>query len=139
MKVKKHSGGYLVRLERGEEVTETLTGFLKKYDIQSGTVSGIGGIADADLGFYDLPSKTYLHKTIPGNLELIIYSGNITLVDGEPFIHAHAVVSGKDYKAYAGHFFNAEVAITGEFTIQPSDWVVHRRLDEVTGLKLMGI
>lgn len=139
MKVQKFAEGYLVRLERDEEITEALTKFIKANEIHAGTVLGLGGIADAELGFYDLPSRTYLHQTFPGNLELIHYMGNITLVDSEPFIHAHAVVSGPDYIARAGHFFSARVAITGEFVIRPADWQVSRALDDFTGLKLMDI
>jgi predicted DNA-binding protein with PD1-like motif len=139
MKVLKHAEGYLIRLERGEEVTRSLTQFLKEAKINAGTVTGIGGIANADLGFYDLNKREYLHQIIPGNLELIHYSGNITLVDSEPFIHAHAVVSGPDYLAKAGHFFEARVAITGEFVIKPSDWTVSRAFDDATGLKLMDL
>lgn len=139
MKVQNFSGGYLVRIERGEEVTRTLNDFLRDKRIYAGTVTGLGGVSDAELGFYDLASRTYLRKTIPGNLELVCFVGNITLVDGDPFIHAHAVVSGPDYHAYAGHFFSAKVAITGEFVIRPTDWEVSRTMDEATGLKLMDI
>ncbi len=124
---------------RGEEVTDTLTKFLKEKRIFAGTITGLGGIADAELGFYDLPTKTYLHQIIPGNLELIHYWGNITLVDGEPFVHAHAIVSGPDYIAKSGHFFSARVAVTGEFVVHPADWGISRSLDEDTGLKLMDI
>jgi len=139
MKLRQYPEGLLVKLEIGEEVTETLTLFLKENDILAGTVRGIGGVADAELGFYDLQKREYLHQVIPGNLELIHYYGNITLVDGKPFIHAHAVVSGPDYIAKAGHFFSAKVAITGEFLIKPADWGVNRAYDETTGLKLMDI
>lgn len=139
MKVQQYSNGYLIRIERGEEVTTTLTNFLKEQNISAGIITGIGGIADAELGFYDLPSKTYLHQTISGNLELIYYMGNITLVDGEPFIHAHAVVSGPDYQARSGHFFSAKVMVTGEFVIMPTNWQVSRAFDEPSGLKLMDI
>ena len=139
MKIKKFTGGYLLRLLRGEEVTASLTGFLKDNNISAGTVEGLGGVSDADLGFYDLPNQTYLHQIIPGNLELVHYWGNITLVDGEPFVHAHAVVSGADYIARSGHFFNAVVAITGEFVVRHADWLVSRSPDAQSGLNLMNI
>jgi hypothetical protein len=139
MKVKKFSQGYIVRVERGEEITATLTNFLREANITAGMITGLGGIADAELGFYDLPSKTYQRTTVSGNLELVLYQGNITMVDGEPFIHAHAVVSGPDYIAKSGHFFSAQVVVTGEFIIKPADWNVTRVLDDVTGLKLMNI
>ena len=102
-------------------------------------VTGLGGIGDAELGFYDLPNKTYLRKKFPGNLELVNYLGNITLVDGKPFIHAHAVISGPDYAAHSGHFFGARVTITGEFVIRPEDWEVKRVPDDYSGLKLMDL
>lgn len=133
------TGGHLLRLERGEEVQSTLTRFLEERGIHAGMITGLGGIGDAELGFYDLPNKVYLRKIIPGNLELVSYQGNITLVDGKPFIHAHAVVSGQDYHAYSGHFFSARVTITGEFIIRPADWEVSRQVDEPSGLKLMDL
>jgi predicted DNA-binding protein with PD1-like motif len=137
MKALDFDGGVLLRLERGEDVTETLEGFLKEKKIHGGMVSGIGAVEDPELGFYDLPTKTYQRRKVEGNLELIHYSGNITLVDGKPFIHAHAVVSGPDYHAQAGHFFQARISVTGEFVIRPANWRVGRRLDDATGLKLM--
>ncbi|MCX6639096.1 MAG: DNA-binding protein [bacterium] len=133
------TGGFLVRLIKGEDVTKALTEFLKEQQIYAGTVTGLGGIGDAELGFYDLPQRVYLRKLIPGNLELVLYNGNITLVEGEPFIHAHAVVSGPDYQAFSGHFFTARVTITGEFVVTPRDWEVNRAVDEASGLKLMDL
>jgi len=139
MLIQKFTGGYLIRLERGEEVTEALTKFLAEKGIHAGTVTGLGGVGDAELGFYDLPNKTYLRKKFPGNLELVSYLGNITLVEGKPFIHAHAVISGLDYAAHSGHFFGARVTITGEFVVRPEDWEVKRSADDYSGLKLMDI
>ena len=139
MKSLKFNIGYLVRLDRGEEVTQTLERFLGERKIRAGTVAGLGGIRDAELGYYDLPTKTYQRRTIPGNLELIHYNGNITILDGRPFIHAHAVVSGADFESHSGHFFTAEVALTGEFVIRPADWEVERISDDYTGLKLMSL
>jgi predicted DNA-binding protein with PD1-like motif len=139
MRTVEFKGGYLLRLDRGEEITDTLERFLEKNRIHGGTVTGLGGIEDAELGYYDLPTKTYQRTTIPGNLELIVYSGNITLVDGKPFVHAHAVVSGPDFRPHAGHFFQARVALTGEFVVQPADWEVAREEDARTGLKLMDL
>jgi len=139
MKTSEFSGGFLVRLDRGEEVAAKLEAFLASEGIRAGTVSGLGGIRNVELGFFDLSSKTYRRETFPGNWELVLYTGNITLVEGRPFIHAHAVVSGPDFKPRAGHFFGAEVAVTGEFIVTPADWSVERSRDPQTGLKLMDL
>jgi len=137
MKTLEFEGGYIIKLERGEEVTESLEQFLKEQKIPGGVVTGLGGVGNAELGFYDLPLKTYHRKKFPGNQELIHYAGNITLVDNKPFVHAHAVVSGPDFKAWSGHFFSAIIAITGEFIIHPEPWHIERKLDEEVGLNLM--
>jgi uncharacterized protein len=139
MLIQPFTGGYLIRLERGEEVQAVLTRFLADRSIRAGMITGLGGVGDAELGFYDLADKVYLRKVIPGNLELVSYMGNITLVEGKPFIHAHAVVSGADYHAWSGHFFGAKVTITGEFIVRLADWEVNRAVDDYSGLKLMDI
>ena len=130
-------GGHLVRLDRGEGVTESLTAFLKEREIRGGWLSGIGGVENAELGFYDLASRTYRRRRVEGTVELIHYAGNITMLDGEPFIHAHAVVSGADFRPLSGHFFEARVAVTGEFVIRPAAWGAKRGLDDVVGLNLI--
>ena len=139
MKSLRFDEGYLLRLDRGEKVAGTHKTFLHDERIEGGTITGLGGIRDAELGFFDLESRSYKRSKIPGILELVHYFGIITLVDGNPFIHAHAVVSGSDFKAIAGHFFSAEVAVTGEFVIRPAGWKVERILDDATSLKLMDI
>ncbi len=139
MKALDFSGGILIKLERGEEVTAAIQGFLDEKRIVAGTISGLGGVRDAELGYYDLESRTYQRTTVAGNLELVSYQGNITLLDGAPFVHAHAVLSGPDFRSYGGHFFSAVVAITGEFVLRPADWSVERIPDEATGLNLMGL
>lgn len=131
--------GFLIRIDRKEEVTSTLTKFLEENEIQAGSVQGLGALKDVELGFYDLEARTYLRKTIPETVELIQYMGNITLLEGKPFIHAHAVVSGSDFIARSGHFFEGVVAVTGEFLVTPADWNVNRAMDEEVGLNLMDL
>lgn len=139
MKIQAFNNGFLIRLDRGEDVTVTLQGFLRDNKLKAGTVTGLGAIEETELGYYDLPTKTYLRKTIPGIVELIQYAGNITLLDGRPFIHAHAAVSGPDFQPKSGHFFSGKIAVTGEFVIHPADWNVKRKPDDYTGLNLMDL
>jgi predicted DNA-binding protein with PD1-like motif len=37
--------------------------------------------------------------------------------DGEPFLHAHGVFSGADFKAFGGHIFRAVASVTLEVLI----------------------
>lgn len=139
MKSQTFSGGVVLRLDRGEMVTGMLEEYLNRDGIRGGTVTGLGGVEDVELGYYDLASRTYQRRRVEGIVELVTYSGNISMLDDRPFIHAHAVVSGPDFKPYSGHFFDARVALTGEFVIRPADWSIERRHDAATGLNLMDI
>ena len=44
MKYRKVEDGYLLRLEKGEEVVETLTAFIKNQKIQAGFITGMGAV-----------------------------------------------------------------------------------------------
>ena len=129
--------GYVVRLDLNEEVIEALTDFVKNEGLAGGTISGIGALKDVTLGYFDPEQKAYIQKTFPKEMELVQLTANITWVDNKPFIHAHAIVSGADYIARAGHLFSATIAITGEMFVLPTDTKIERRLDPVTGAKLI--
>ena len=128
---------YVVRLDRGEEIMSTLTRFLVEQDIRAGSIIGIGAVEETVLGYYDARSGEYLRKPFPGEAELVVFAGNITMVDGAPFIHAHAVISDASFQALSGHFFSGVIAVTGEFQLRTSSLDIHRELDSAIGLKLI--
>jgi predicted DNA-binding protein with PD1-like motif len=131
------SGNWQLRLDLEEEITETLTNFLKQENIRSGRIQGIGAVKDAVLGFFNTETNTYDKKTFEGEWELLSLLGNITIKDGEPFPHLHVMISGADYITYGGHLFSAIIAVTGELYIQPLSVPVERQIDTRTGLYLM--
>jgi len=136
MRVQKTPDGWLVVLERGEEVVSALTGFVKEQKLEGGQIRGIGGVADVVLGWYDLSAKVYRKRKFSGNYELVSLSGNIARVGRETFLHLHAAISGADLTLRGGHLFEARVAITGEFEVRPAPKVV-RKHDAFTGLNLL--
>jgi len=136
---RKEEGVYWVRLERGEEVGASLQLFFEESGVQGGTVVGIGALQDTELGFFDCRSAQYMRRLFPEELELVSFLGNVTLLDGRPFMHAHAILSGTDFVAKAGHFFKGVVAVTMECQIFPIASPVSRKLDEAIGLKLMDL
>lgn len=130
--------GYILRLEKGENLLETLMQFLKREGINGGTISGIGSCDKVVLGFYHLESKAYEWRTINEALEIVSLTGNIALVESEPFIHMHGVVSDSAFQTYGGHFKDATVGATCEIVIRPFGNVrLERNFDEATGLKLL--
>lgn len=139
MEYKSCENGFFVRLLRGEEIVASLTDFGEREKLTAAAVLGIGAVGEAELGFFDPEKKEYLRRAFEGNFELINLSGNITLVEGEPFLHAHVTLGDREYRAIAGHLFSAVISVTGEFYVGSLPFAIPRVPDEATGLKLMDL
>jgi predicted DNA-binding protein with PD1-like motif len=125
MKSRKVAGGYLVRLEKGEQAIEALIAFIAKKKIPCGVLLGIGAIQNVELGYFDLKLNQYRTKKVRKTVEVVSLMGNISYVDKKPFVHAHITVAGPDQKLLGGHFFKGTVAVTLEIYIR----VINRRLN----------
>ncbi len=130
---------YFIFLEKDEPVIKTLTEFCRKNGIQNGEISGIGAVKNIEIGAFDPGSKSYIHKNFDKTHELISCMGNITLKDGEPFIHAHITFGDHDMNVKGGHVFEITVAVVGEFYIRNFDGSIHRELNGDIGLAVCRI
>ncbi|MBC8215905.1 MAG: DNA-binding protein, partial [Candidatus Marinimicrobia bacterium] len=125
---------YFVFIQKDEFVNKTLTEFCKNRGIQTAEISGIGAVKDIEIGAYDPVEKKYITKTYSKTYELISFNGNITLKDGEPFVHAHLTLGDHDMNILGGHLFEMKVAVVGEFIIKKVNVDIHRKLDSEIGL-----
>lgn len=128
--------GYIVRLLRGEDVIAKLTEFAKQEGITAAEFRAIGAVENLKLGSYDLATKEYDQREVPGILEAAAVIGNVALVDGEPFLHTHGVFSDAELQCFGGHVFAMDAAVTLEVFLTPHDTKIVRELDEGIGLKL---
>lgn len=130
---------WFLRLDLDEELIDSITRFLKQEKLQSAVIQGIGAVKDAVLGFFNTENNTYEKKTFTGEWELLSLMGNISIRDGQPQPHLHAIISGADYLTYGGHLFSATIAVTSEIYIQNLELPVplNRTLDPKTGLYLL--
>lgn len=106
--------GYIVRVDPGEEIVATLTAFARARGLKSGLVSGLGAVNLAELGFFVRATKTYVRHTFEGEFEILAMTGNLSELDGEPFLHAHLLLSADDFQAFGGHLFRGVVSVTCE-------------------------
>lgn len=139
MKWMKNGELFWVRLDQGEEVMETLVRFLEAAGLAAASITGIGALKNTELAFFDARRHKYTNRTFPMDLELVSFLGNATFVEGKRFVHAHAVLSGADFKCVAGHFLSGVVAVTMECQVIPGDTEIHRQFNEAVGLNLMNI
>jgi predicted DNA-binding protein with PD1-like motif len=141
MQVRDTETGFLIKLERGEKVLESLHDFCARRGIQGGFLWGLGAVKNATLGYYDLGKREYFFKTFAEDREVASMQGNIALVDGKPMIHLHAVLSAMTDKldCVGAHIKEAEVAVTLEVYLTPFNVPLARAYDEGTGLKLLDL
>jgi len=112
--------GYLVRLEKGEKVLSSLTGFVKQHNIPAGWITGMGAFAEATIGIFEPEKKEYFKKEFQGDLEVGNLTGNISWLEetGEPFVHAHVTIADHSLCGCTGHLFEAVVSVTLEVYIK---------------------
>lgn len=133
-----HSDHHLVIIQKGEHLVETITNYAREHSLKGGLISGLGAIEEVELGCYDCHNKEYLRKIFnKSEYELISLIGNISHSDGDFFTHVHASMSGKDFQAFGGHLFEAQVAVTTEVFISPLGKLPQRQYDKAIGINLI--
>lgn len=125
---------HFVYVEKGEEIMETIINYCIKHGIENASITGIGAVNKTVIGAFDPDSKSYVKVEYPEVLELVSFVGNITMKDGSPFVHAHAVLGNHGMQIIGGHVFEMQVAVVGEFVLQKSDTGISRKLDPAIGL-----
>lgn len=139
MLVKKMNKGYYLRIDRGNEIIENIKTFCSSYKIGSGLISGLGSVTEAELGLFDIEKKEYLKKEYKEILEIASMNGNISTMEGQPYLHIHAVLSDRECKTYGGHFARGIVGATCEIIIIPFENDADRLFSEEVGLNLLNI
>ncbi len=137
MKFKKFRNKWVVSINIGEEIVETLKKFCKDNNIKLGTISGIGAVKGTTIGFYNLETKKYYPKELDGDYEITSLLGNISTMDGEVYLHLHITLADSTYNAFGGHLNSAVIGGVGEFIIEEIDGEVKRGFNEEVGLNLL--
>lgn len=127
----------VVVIRRGEEVMTRLTEYAREHNLKAAWISGLGGSGTVTLGFYDIEAKTYEWQEFATPLEILNLTGNLAIVDGEPFWHVHGTFGSRDYRVIGGHVKELVVGLTCELLVTPLDAPLTRTFDDETGLKLL--
>ena len=128
---------FLLRLPRGAELTEAILTFCRKEGIRFGALTGLGAVTEATLGFYDQAAGEYRRLRLEGPREILALVGNLSLKDGEVFLHAHITLGEEDGRAVGGHLFAPTRVFACEIVLQELlGQGPERRPDPETGLAL---
>jgi len=128
---------YMGRLPHGADLLEALTKICTDHSIECGRVEAIGAVQKACIGYYDQTLRAYRFNTIDAPLEILKLSGNISLKDGAPMVHAHITLADDKGRAFGGHLAPGTILFAGECLIEAFDGPAFRRVyDGQTGLML---
>lgn len=139
MEYVKFGNKVVVRVDKGEEIVETLKRLCQELSIKLGTVSGIGAVNKATIGLFETGTKKYHSTELTGDFEIACLSGNISTMKGETYLHLHVSLSDANYQTFGGHLNSAVVSATGEIIIDVIDGEIDRQFSEEIGLNLVKI
>lgn len=128
---------YKGRLPRNEDLINSMTKLVKELDIKSGHIQVLGAVRNATIGYFNQNTTEYKYIEIGKPMEILHCTGNISLLNGEPMIHAHIILGDEEGRAFGGHLaentkiYVAEL-ILKEFIGEPKERVI----DEESGLTL---
>ena len=128
---------YLFKLPKGKDLLESLADFCHDNQVKCGVVSVVGSVANATVGYYDQSKKKYEKKVINEELELLSLTGNVSIQDNRPQVHAHAVFAGKDFNAVGGHLRpGTKIYVCEAYVQELVGEPKVRRMDKLTKLPL---
>jgi len=127
----------VLRLEKGEEVIESIKNLCEKEDIKLGSISGLGATNHVVVGLFKVEEKKYYSNTFEEDYEITNLTGNISRMNGEVYLHIHGTFANFEGKCIGGHLNKAIISATSEIIINIINGEVERKFSEEIGLNLI--
>jgi predicted DNA-binding protein with PD1-like motif len=130
---------HVLRLPHGSDLYGEITSYVVDNGIEAATVTFLGAVQRASLRCYDQERKEYRDFVIDQRLEVVAGVGNVSLLEGTPFLHIHAAFADEQGQAVGGHVNTGTVVFALEAAVQVLEGEPPVRLpDDCTGLNLWG-
>ena len=94
---------HYIKFEKDELLLESLTKYAKDNKIKTAEISFIGAVQNVNVMYFNQSKKEYDKHNFEGGHEVLSGLGNVSILEGEPFVHVHMTVADKNGKAYGGH------------------------------------
>lgn len=136
MEYKRYGNKIIARIDKGEEILQSLTDLCEKENVRLASVSALGAVSQATIGNYNTAEKKYYSKAFTGIFEIASLSGTVSTMDGKTYLHIHCCLADESYQTIGGHLNSAIVSATCEMVIDVIDGEVDRMFSEEIGLNL---
>jgi len=137
MKFKKFGNKWIVRIDKGEEIVQTLKKFCQENKIKLGIINGIGAVNKATIGLFNTKNKEFHSKELNGDYEITNLSGNISTMNKKVYLHLHITLADKNQEALGGHLSSAIISGTGEIIVEEIEGEIERGFNKEAGLNLL--
>jgi len=128
---------FIGRLPHGQDLIRSIEDFCKEVSIPMATFTVIGAVSSVTLGSYDQKQQVYVTASKKAPFEILNCTGNISLKEGLPAVHAHIVLADLHGKTTGGHLFSETILFAGEIDLlELSGQPLQRTYDTSTGLML---
>ena len=126
-------------LDKGDEAFQAITAAVRDHRLNAAQITAVGAFAQAELGYFDRDQKDYRHIRVDEQVEVLSLLGDVADKDGEPAVHAHAVLGRRDGSVVGGHLLSGQVWPTLEVILTEVAPVLAKRVDPETGLALIDL
>ena len=136
MEYRRFGDTLVLRIDKGEEIIQSLRLAAEKEQVRLATVEALGAVDDFTVGVFDTVEKQYHANHFSGAFEIVSLTGTVTTQDGKFYAHLHMSAGDREGKVFGGHLNSATVSATCEMVVLVLDGEVERQFDEKVGLNL---
>lgn len=136
MEYRKFKDTIIARIDKGEEILDSLKEIALKEKIRLADISALGAVREFTVGVFKTEEKQYHANEFFGDFEIVSLTGTITSMNGEFYSHVHMSAGNEKGEVFGGHLNRAVVSATCEMVIRTIDGEVDRCFDEHVGLNL---
>jgi uncharacterized protein len=130
---------WVIIFKTGEEAMAGLLDFARKESVTAAQFTAIGAFSRAVLGYFDWQAKQYNRIPVDEQVEVVTLLGDITVEDGKPKVHAHAVLAKSGGVTVGGHFLEGHIRPTLEVILNQVPAHLERRFDQHSGIALIRV
>lgn len=136
MEYRRFNNKIVARINKGEEILQSIQEIALKEDIKLANLNALGAVGEFTVGVLKTKEKKYYSNNFSGDYEIVSLTGTINTMNNEFYCHLHMSVGDADGKVFGGHLNRAVVSATCELIIHIIDGKVDRSFNEEVGLNL---
>lgn len=130
---------FVVVMGKDDEAMAELMNFAREREVTGAGLTAVGAARDGLLGYFDPTEMVYRDIPLTGQAEVLSFVGDVAVQGTSPALHVHGVFGFRDGSTVGGHVQRLNVWPTLEIVVTETPKHLAKRVDEETGLALIGL